>query len=72
MKQETKERLGWFLAIIGVVLIFSFAISFPIIAAYFEAQAYNRVTGSNVTTWDAIWLDLRVQEIPKEQQHGDR
>jgi hypothetical protein len=25
-----------------------------------EAAAFNRVTGSNVTTWDAMWLQLRV------------
>lgn len=26
-----------------------------------EAEAYNRVTGSRVTTWDAMFLELRVQ-----------
>ena len=25
-----------------------------------EAKAYNRVTGENVTTADAMWLQLRV------------
>lgn len=25
-----------------------------------EAAAFNRVTGSNVSTWDAMWLQLRV------------
>jgi len=25
-----------------------------------EAAAYNRVTGQNVTVWDAMWIELRV------------
>jgi hypothetical protein len=33
-----------------------------VIASHFEAQSYNRVTGSNVTTWEAMWIELRVQE----------
>lgn len=28
--------------------------------SWMEARAYNRVTGGSVTTWDALWLDLRV------------
>lgn len=27
-----------------------------------EASAYRRLTGKHVTAWDALWLDLRVQE----------
>jgi hypothetical protein len=72
MKQETKEKLGWILAGFGVVLLFALLLSIPIISAYFEAQSYNRVTGANVSTWDAIFLDLRVQESPKEQTNGNR
>jgi hypothetical protein len=30
-----------------------------------EAKAYNRVTGANVSTWDAMFLELRVQEGAK-------
>lgn len=31
-------------------------------AAYFEAQAFNRLTtGPKVTTWDAVFLDLRIE-----------
>lgn len=33
--------------------------------SYFEAQAYYRVTGKRVSTWDAMFLDLRVQESAK-------
>ena len=34
--------------------------------SYFEANAYNRATGSHVSTWDAMWIELRVQAAPKE------
>jgi hypothetical protein len=30
-----------------------------------EAEAYNRVTGANVSTWDAMFIDLRVVATPK-------
>jgi len=46
-------------------VIFGGCAIFNVCSAYFEASAYNRVTGANVSTWDAIWLDLRVQESPK-------
>jgi hypothetical protein len=32
------------------------------IQPYMEACAYERVTGKHVSAWDALWLDLRVQE----------
>lgn len=32
-----------------------------------EAKAYNRATGSEVTTWDAMWIELRVQAGPKSE-----
>lgn len=25
-----------------------------------EAAVYNRITGANVTAWDAMWVELRV------------
>ena len=33
--------------------------------SYMEAQAYNHVTGKSVSTWDAMWIELRVQDQPK-------
>jgi len=32
-----------------------------VVKSRFEADAYNRVTGSNVSTWQAMWVELRVQ-----------
>lgn len=36
-----------------------------IASSYFEAQSFNRVTGKNVSTWDAMFIELRVQEAAK-------
>lgn len=55
---------GGMAAIMLVALAFGFANS--VVSSYLEARAYNRVTGKNVTTWDAMYLDLRVQAEPKE------
>lgn len=33
-----------------------------IFSSAMEAQAYNSVTGANVSTWDAMWIELRVQD----------
>lgn len=31
----------------------------------FEARAFNAVTGEHVTTWQAMWIDLRVVSGPQ-------
>ncbi len=33
--------------------------------AYFRAEAFNRRTGQNVSTWDALWLPLRLEGSSK-------
>ena len=32
--------------------------------SYFESQTYNRLTGAHTTTWDAMWVELRVMDAP--------
>lgn len=46
-----------------MLLVFSAVVS--TFLAWQEAAAYNRATGKHVSTWDAIWLDLRVQSEAK-------
>lgn len=46
--------LGSIIALIVFILLCAAA------PAHFEARAYERVTGKKVSTWDAIWLELRV------------
>lgn len=36
-----------------------------VLSSAMEASAYNRLTGAHATTWDAMWVSLRVQESPK-------
>ncbi len=36
-----------------------------IFSSSMEAKAYNRLTGAHATTWDAMWVQLRVQERPQ-------
>jgi uncharacterized membrane protein len=33
-----------------------------IVGSYFEARAFNRVTGKDVSIFDAMFIELRVQE----------
>lgn len=33
-----------------------------------ESATYNRLTGARTTTWDALWVELRVQDTPKESK----
>lgn len=42
-------------AVLGVWVFFS----------AMEAAAFNRATGANVSTWDAMFIELRVQEGPR-------
>jgi len=46
------------LAVIVVVLIIGGGITYG--NAYMEARAYNRITGANVSAWDAMFVNLRV------------
>lgn len=52
-------------AIFIVVLLFVVA-AIQISSAYFEAQAFNRATGKNVSTWDALFIELRLNDSPKD------
>lgn len=60
------ESLGIAGMIAAFVLIVAIAVAIDWVSAAAEAAAYNRVTGKHVTTWDAVWLDLRIQSEPKE------
>jgi hypothetical protein len=62
-----REELVHVLATLSAAaIVCAVAMAVLAVASYFEAQSYNRVTGANVSTWDAMWLDLRVQEQTKD------
>lgn len=45
---------------IGTLIVICF-LGLMFIQPYFEAKSYRKITGrTDVTTWDALWLNLRV------------
>jgi hypothetical protein len=34
---------------------------------YMESRTYNKLTGANTTAWDALWVELRVQDQPRKE-----
>lgn len=51
--------------VVGVLIILSVTFAGFYTQAFFEARAYNRITGKNVSTWDAMFVRLTVQEGAK-------
>lgn len=51
-------------SVTAVVIVMVVVTTIWVIGSWLEAAAYTRVTGKSVTAWDAMWLDLRVQESP--------
>lgn len=62
MNREEREalRIG---ALTGAVLLL--ALLGWVLSSAAESRAYNRLTGASTTTWDAMFLDLRVQSTPR-------
>lgn len=57
-----RETINYICFAVGFVAC---GIGFWVLSSKFEADAYFRVTGKNVSTWDAMWIELRVQEPAK-------
>ena len=51
--------------ILAGIAIFFLLIGIWVVSSHFEAQAFKRATGKDVSTWDAMWIELRVQEGTK-------
>ena len=52
---------------VAAVLAIAVGVAFGArIASHYKAEAFNHVTGANVTADDAFWLDLKVELPPKE------
>jgi hypothetical protein len=58
-KAAMAEVLQWTAA---AILVTGLALAFPVFSAHQEAAAYNRISnGPHVTTWEALFLELRVE-----------
>jgi hypothetical protein len=60
----SKQENG--LAGCGFVIIIIAVISLFIFSASQESKTYNKLTGKNTTTWDAMWVELRVEDGVKD------
>ena len=58
MREDASLRFTMFVA---ALLIASF-VAVVWISSWQEAKAFNRLTGGHATTWDAVWVQLRVTE----------
>lgn len=58
------DDLKYIIFCLTLAVLFGLLVVLPlwIGRSYMEAQSFNRVTGKNVSTWDAMWIQLRVQE----------
>jgi uncharacterized membrane protein len=56
-KSDANKAKAFCLILVAPAMI---GVAMWIIGASMEAAAFNRVTSSEVTTWDAMWLQLRV------------
>lgn len=67
MFKKYKEPTDYSGCIYPAIILFMFSL-YPaiwIIKSYNEARVYNKICHTNVTTWDAMWIELRVQDTPK-------
>ena len=55
---DEKNPIKAYVAII--LLIFAISTGWWILKSRMEATAFNRITNSEVSTWDAMWVQLRV------------
>lgn len=55
-KDEDKARVVVILLAIPIFLC-----CFWILPSYFEAKTFSRLTGKSVSTWDAMWVELRIE-----------
>ena len=57
-----EDAFGWLCVLFALVL----GTVIWVVSSSFEAKSYNNLTGNNVSTWDAMFLDLRVQDTPQK------
>ena len=52
------------LTVAVVSTMISVSLAVMAIAPWMESRTYNRLTGAKTTWWDALWVQLRVQDQP--------
>lgn len=60
-----KNRRHELIVVALIVLFFVVLLGWKVVSSYNESRVYNRLTGAQTTTWDALWVQLRVQGAPR-------
>ena len=58
-RSDPDVPFSWVLGFFAVLLAFFMVVW--VFKSAMEAKAYNRLTGADATTWEAMWVSLRVQ-----------
>lgn len=69
MASKSVESLGCYIMVligIGAVCVVGW-----IWQSSIEAEVFNKATGSTMTTWDAMFLELRVQAPPEVKKQAE-
>lgn len=66
MLKFINRNAEWLLPLVALLFLILLAPFIMIIRSHMEAKAYNRLTGSDVTTWEAMWVELRVDGAPRD------
>jgi hypothetical protein len=54
------KNINWTEIVFILVAVVVVPISLGVVSAHFEAKAFNKHTGKNVSMWDALFLQLRI------------
>jgi hypothetical protein len=65
---DSEEKYYTKVAVISVILMLVFIVVCWTTKSHFEAATYRKLTGIEVTTWDAMWVELRVIEPGKKPE----
>ncbi len=53
------------LVMMTIILCLVGLVAIAFVQPVMKSRTYNKLTGANTTWWDAIWVELRVQDTPK-------
>ena len=65
MKSKMSDALTFAAYTLAVIAIICVPLGCWIVRSHFEAESFNRITGKDISTWDAMFIELRVQEPAK-------
>jgi hypothetical protein len=58
-------QIKWIMG--GFLASLLFICGLAVLGWHMESRTYNRLTGASTTWWDAVWVELRVQDQPIKQ-----